>query len=153
MKRESAIVSDIVGYIKAMTTTSGYSSDIDSDNVFLCRSKMYDEKVAEVIDIITKFKTEDTGTIQIIIFTFEIMVRGQSDNYSSLINRYNDILYCFNSNEAILQAKYGYIVVNPKDEEIEPDFTMQDREEGHIKFDIEVKHSANEKWTVDNTSY
>ena len=153
MKREAAIVNDILGYIKGMTALGGYSSDVNPDNVFLCRSKIYDQSASEEIDIITKFKTEETGTIQAIIFTFEILVRGQADNYTSLINRYNDILYCLNTHEATMQSKYGYIAINPKDEEVEPDFTMQDREEGHIKFDIDVKHSTEEKWTVDSTNY
>lgn len=153
MKREAAIINDLVMDIKGIRAADGYSADVAATDVSLFRSSIIPAGRTEVINVVYSLLYGDMGSKQVLSVTIEIGVKKGASNYSFLVGRVKDIMEKLFSTEGEYSDKYGYYVLSPADGGVSYEFSQDEEELGSATIELEIIHAEDEKWENDNEEY
>ncbi|OGU58302.1 MAG: hypothetical protein A2V66_03685 [Ignavibacteria bacterium RBG_13_36_8] len=156
MTKQQSIAADIITALKTISITGGYLIDVEEDEVLHWmpspESNEADKQVINVKDHNSVYQND--GKQEVLKVEIQLgCSKGESitDVYVHIQKMGCSILRCLYLAESTFNTDYGYCVFIPENFEIDREPTDRDRAEGSIN--INVIHTANEKWMHDDGVY
>lgn len=154
MTKREAIVNDFETLAKTIKTVNGYLSNFLDAEISHWQNRTLDKDETQYLDIkdgVNEFNDGDNGSYQVMELRFDFGFKG-SGLYTKVVNAIQSIYKMAYDNQNTFTNKYGYFRILPVEDDFEINFEKSEEfVEGHVTF--EIWHTAQNKWTLDETVY